>query len=103
MNQEKQLETVYQTRIVLPEFDGETALNHFSDPEEAKAYLEGYVETRWKVPAGEWNAEQSADEKWSMYPGDLDARAVVMGHRVHESADDVLQRLEATVERMENR
>lgn len=89
---------VYRTRIVLNGFGSDVGRNIFADPDEAKDWLEGYVEIRYGADPGEWREEWSADEKWSMYPAGLDGRAVVMGCPVRENAEELLESLEDSME-----
>jgi len=98
---EAQTGTVYRTRIVFRGGRDESGLNHFSDPDEAKRYLETYLKERYNIQPAEWRAEQSADEKWSMRPDDLDGRAVVMGCPVHHSADEPLEAMRNVLRKME--
>lgn len=85
---------IYQTRVVQKGTIGrERAVTYFTDPDEAKRYLEGFVEDVLELRTTEWREERSADEKWSMgLVPDQYARAVVMGVTVHESADEPLKK-----------
>jgi len=92
---------VYRTRIVKSGFlNGQKAINHFSDPDEAKRYLETVIEERMDCVTVDWTREQSADEKWSMNIPASDERAIVMGCPLHESADEPIEAMRETLERM---
>jgi hypothetical protein len=93
---------VYQTRVVsqTPGIQ-DSARNVFADPDEAKEYLEGYVEIRFEAKPGDWRREQSADEKWSMYPDGFEGRAVVMGVPLRRNdVDDLLEQTQEIVDQL---
>lgn len=95
-------EYVYRTRIVNRDFArSDRAINYFSDPDEAKRYLETYIEEQLDAVPTEWRCEQSADQKWSMGIAPKQGhRAVVMGSPVYDSADEPLSKMRETLEAM---
>lgn len=90
---------VYRTRIVSRDFQrADRAINHFSDPDEAKQYLEAYIEEALDAVPTEWRREESADQKWSMGIAPKQGyRAVVMGCPVYDSADEPLSKMRDTL------
>lgn len=92
-------ELVYKTRIVhkKPALQDD-ARNIFEDPDEAKKYLEGYLDVRFNAEVGEWREENSANAKWSTYPDGIDGRAVVMGLQLRKDADELIEKTKEMVE-----
>lgn len=90
---------VYKTRIVRSGPGTQDAgVNHFTDVEEAKRWLEGYYEIRFDKTPGEWEADRHDDERWHMRPEEVSgSRAVVRRITIREDAAELLDRLEDTM------
>lgn len=90
---------IYRTRVVGGIIRSDMGVNYFTDAEEAKRWLDGYLDRRLAMlETTDWRREQSAEAKWSK--GIFDdgwSRAVVDGVRVWESADEPLERLDETL------
>jgi hypothetical protein len=90
---------IYTTRIVHQDFHtNDVANNRFTTERDAKKYLEGYIDVRYGLPAGEWEADELVDEKWTMQLPDLDARAVVRRARLWTDAEVPLSRLRESLQ-----
>lgn len=92
---------VFRTKIVDPRPNiNDHAKNHFSDLVAAKEYLEGVAEIRFGVDDVEWEHSPGALEEWVFrLDGPVD-RAVVMTPTVHDSEDELLERVREVEELM---
>jgi hypothetical protein len=87
-------EIVYQSRVAYTGvLSNDHGRNLWADLDEAKQWLEEYVQIRFDAEPGDWRREQSADEKWSMRPDGIDARCVVDARPIRADAEEQLERV----------